>query len=348
MKLTFSRPAPVFLRDSGELVNAVGAPAGARGPIALSRALCRLHTFRAVEGMSAAQVAQAARMAAEANKPFEEADWLILRAPQGAVIWYWDKARLPKALAHAHARLAPESVSFAPGDGWRQVRTIDGCEAQYWEGALLASTWRRQPFTPEQWRLFVQSVAAPTHAAPETPPPPSSAQFDAAGRWRAALIRRPLGWADLEAAAATALLCAFALAAFFAGSALHQDWRARQDRDAAAATAAALSADPQAVRSEAHLRVIADYRETMAAADIFGPLASTLEALNGFGATPAEWSADQQRLRIRLMQTPQDVNVRDLVAALEALPELEAVEPQFAGLHEPLTLEAALVERAAP
>ncbi|MGE0741136.1 MAG: hypothetical protein AB7O98_07315 [Hyphomonadaceae bacterium] len=353
MVLKLFQRAPAFLRESGELITAEGSAttAGAASAVAISRALCRVHFFEAVEGLSGRQFAQAARMAAEANKPFEDADWIVLRSKRGATIWYWDKARLPgevDALA-ARGRLAPESVSFAPGEGWRIVRALEGYEAQYWEdGVLLASTWRRRPFTPDQWRLFVQGVRAPVFTAPDAPPADVPAGFDTSGAWRRDLIRRPLGWSDVESVAATALVCVFGLLMFFTGHALHHDMRARDDISAAAAITERMAADPQAARSNAHLQVISLYQQTMAAQDVFGVAATAFETLNGYGATPTAWSIDQERLRITLQQTPQDVNVRDLVAALEALPQIERVEPQFRGTHESLEIEAVLSTGAAP
>lgn len=339
--------APAFLRETGELITAEGAPAkpGDVSAVAISRALCRVHFFDAVEGMSAHQRAQGARVAAEANKPFDDADWIILRTGVGAAIWYWDKARLPVDIERLGARgkLAPESVAFFKGDGWRVVRTFEGYEAQYWrDGALTASTWRRNPFTAEQWRLFVQGVSAPAHRAPDMPPDAAAANFDVAQTWRRDLIRRPLGWADVESVTATALAGALALFAFFAGHAAHHDMRARADMDAIAAIGARMSADPQAARSNAHLQVIALYQSTMRATDVFGVAAAAFETLNGFGATPASWSVDQERLRITLQQTPQDVNVRDIVAALEAMPQFEQVEPVFHGSAEGVGLEAVI------
>ena len=59
----------------------------------------------------------------------------------------------------APALVVPETILRDAGDGWRVIACAEGVEAQYWEDrTLLASSWRREPFTREQWTAFALGV----------------------------------------------------------------------------------------------------------------------------------------------------------------------------------------------
>jgi|CXWL01.1.fsa_nt_gi hypothetical protein len=348
MALSFFQQAePTFLRENGSLVDAAGQPVAANAvrTLALSRALCRFHSFRAPPGLSSGQVVQAARLAAETNAPFSPSGSLILRTEGGASIWYWDGARVAELFGTRAVNVAPESVFSAAHDGWRIVESLDGYEAQYWQnGALQASTWRRRPLDAAQWTLFVQGVENADTPAPATPPTPEKPAFDASGAWRRQQVKPPLSWADAEKAAAGVAFCAAGVAAFLVGQSLRLDGDARRDTARAAEISQVLSADENARRAEAQLALIQNYQTAMAAPDVLNAAADALEVLHRLDLQVGDWSVDGETLRLVLVQTASEIEVRDLVAALEAAPALENVEPQFRGRDQGLEINATLAQ----
>ena len=172
-----------LLLESGVVEDMDGAAAHlAPGQtLVLSRAWCRFRLYRAPEGLQPSQIARAARLHAEEHAPFEASGTLLMRTPQGAAIWYWDKARVgavnPRGAAPVGA-CAPETLYRDVGDGWRILVCVEGLEAQYWEqGGLVASSWRRSAFTREQWAAFVLGVESAGREAPDLPPEPVYAQL---------------------------------------------------------------------------------------------------------------------------------------------------------------------------
>lgn len=346
----FQQAQPTYLREDGSLLDASGRPvdAAAVRTLALSRALCRFHAFHPPAGLSSRQFAQAARVAAESSTPFEDSGSLILRAGDGAAIWFWDRARIAELFEPRVIEMAPESVFSAADEGWRVVEGVDGYEAQYWrDGALRASTWRRRPFDATQWTLFVQGVDGASEPAPVAPPQAESPVFDG-GRWRRAIVKAPLSWADAERGAAGAAFCAAGVAAFLVGQALRLDADARADTARAAEVSAALGVDENARRAESQLALIQHYQGAMAARDVLGATAEAIDVLRGFDLQVGDWSVDQQNIRLVLNKTASEVAVRDVIAALEQTPSLENVEPQFRGRDQDLEITANLTQAAAP
>ncbi|GAM98300.1 hypothetical protein U91I_01933 [alpha proteobacterium U9-1i] len=345
MALSFFQTAePTFLREDGSLVNAAGdpvAPADVK-TLALSRAFCRFHNFRAPPGATASQIARAARLAGEAQAPFADTGRLILRASGGAAIWLWDKTKIAEIFGTRAVEAAPESVFAAAGEGWRVTEVLDGYEAQYWrDSALRASTWRRQHFTDDQWRLFVSSVDDAIAPAPASPPIAEKPLFDGASAWRRQQIKPPLTWADAERGAATAAFCAAGVAAFFLGQALRLESEAQAATRQAAEIAEALSADPRARRAESQLTLISRYRNEIETPDVLGAASDAFDVLNRFGLSPDDWGVDEAGLRITVLNAD-GAPVRDIVAALEATDSLNDVEPIFRGRGQGLEFNAAL------
>lgn len=299
--------------------------------VVLSRALCRYKFFRPPTGLRGRQLASAARTFAQAHAPFERSGLLLMRAPLGVGVWWWDEARVAAACGGKPPReAAPETILRAAGDGWRIIACEEGFEAQYWEhGALLGSNWRRGAFTREQWTAFALGLEAPAIAPPEMPPEPEGARLDWRTNWRRNQIKAPLSWRDAESFLVTACLCAAALAAFFAA----QAWRYQSD--AAANRAAAQEIDTRMNRDQDLRRVrertalLREYRATTQGADVLGAATDGLAVLGQFGLVPDHWSVDQTQLHLVVRGQAGDFPLRDVIAAIENTPSLCRAEPTF-------------------
>lgn len=320
---------PRLLLESGA-VDGDEVRGGASG-VVLSRALCRFKSFRAAPGLNRDQLRRAARTFAEANAPFAESGWRVLATARGAAIWYWDKAQLATLGAGGARAISPESVWWAPGEGWRIVACAEGCEAQFQEaGGLVASTWRREPFTRAQWTAFVLSVEAFDKAPPDEPPAPIALPLSD-GSWLKTELKAPLGWRDLEIGAVSVALCAGALAAFFAGQALRHGSSARAESAQALALDARMREDRAIVRVRERADLIRDYAAIAGGAEVLDGVADAFGVFSTFQLTPRSWSADRDHIEAVFATPTGEVSVREIVLALEASPHLCAVTPELAG-----------------
>lgn len=335
---------PCLLLESGALQEGEAARPTVRSGVVLSRALCRFKQFRAAPGLSRSQAARAARTFAEAHAPYADSGWVALRNPQGAAIWYWDKAQLA-ALGAGEARsVSPESAWRRRGDGWRILACAEGFEAQYWEGGgLVASTWRREPFTREQWAAFVLGVETFEQAPPEAPPPPQALPMEDAS-WRAAVIKPPLGWRDAETAAVSVGLCAVALTAMFAAQALRREGGAREALSAASAVETRMRDDPRIARAHERAALLAGYSASFGGAEPLAAVADAFTVLDRFQLQVRSWSADRARFSVTIDAPIAETPVREIVAALEETPTLCGVTPDLA--EAGFQLRAAVVASA--
>lgn len=303
----------------------------APGSAVLSRALCRYRHFRAPPGLSRRQVAGAARTYAQAHAPFDNASSLIVRTPLGAGIWFWDQTRVAAAYSGAPPRvLVPESVLRSDGEGWRVLACDEGVEAQYWEdGALLASSWRRTPFTREQWAAFALGVEGPALRPPNDPPPATEAPRRGDAQWRRNVIGEPLSWRTGETVCATIALCAMALAAFFSGQALRYDGAAAADARAVAALETSMAADPAQQRVRERMGLLGAYHAAHSGVDALGASAEGLAAFAQLGLEPQSWGVGAGVFSASIAGGVSELPVREIIAALEATPSLCAAEPAF-------------------
>lgn len=299
--------------------------------VVLSRALCRYRHFRAPPGLSRRQVAGAARTYAQAHAPFDNTGTLIVRTPLGAGVWFWDQARVAASYDGAPPRaLVPESLLRSEGEGWRVLTCDEGVEAQYWEdGALLASSWRRAPFTREQWAAFALGVEAPALRPPNDPPPAIEAARRSDAHWRRNLIGEPLSWRTGETACATIALCAMALTAFFSGQALRYDGAAGADARAVAALEARMAGDAAQQRVRERMGLLSAYDAAHRGVDALGASAEGLGVFAQLSLEPQSWSVRSGVFAASIAGGVSELPVREIIAALEASPSLCAAEPAF-------------------
>ncbi|MEQ1820594.1 MAG: hypothetical protein ABL871_18480 [Terricaulis sp.] len=326
---TLSRSTRLLLESGALEADAVSRRVGARD-LVLSRALCRFRHYRAPQNLTSSQLAKAARVFAEAHAPFANTGMLILRSLNGAGIWYWDRAKL--AVHEPVGQVSPESVWREAGAGWRVVTCVEGFEAQYWqEQRLLASTWRRQAFTAAQWNAFALSVEGPTEAPPVEPPAPVAlALID--GTWRGKIIKEPLGWRDAEKVGVTVAICGAAVAALFAGQALHSDQIANREQARAETIEQTFREDRDIARALEQRRLVNAYAAVTRHPQVLIAATEAHEVLSRFGLRASTWRANEEGLSVIVDASISDAPVRDVVAAIEEAPHLCNAVPEIAGL----------------
>jgi hypothetical protein len=325
---TLSRSTRLLL-ESGALADDPVSNLVRARDLVLSRALCRFRFYRAPQALSGANLAKAARVYAEAHAPFANTGTLILRAKGGAGVWYWDAGKLA---AHEPTReVSPESVWRGAGDGWRVVTCAEGYEAQYWEdGSLLASTWRRQAFSPAQWSAFALSVDGAAVAAPEEPPAPIALPMDD-GSWRGKAIKPPLSWRDAERAAISVAICAAAVAALFVGQGLRSGQIADRETARKASIEQTLREDASFERAMDQRRLLREYAIATRQPQVLTAVTEAHEVLSRFGLRASTWRADAEGLSFIVDASISDAPVREIVAAIEETEHLCGAVPEIAG-----------------
>ncbi|MES2033611.1 MAG: hypothetical protein V4466_05500 [Pseudomonadota bacterium] len=297
MPSLFPSPAIEVLSADGTYVSLDGRASAGGRPLALApRELCAFeHHDPGLKSRSAALAAAHAR-AGQAS-PFLNAGALVRRQPGGFAIWWWDLDALDRPLRErfgtAWPRILPASLGQPPGAGWRIVRLETGYEAQLWrDGALRASTWRREPFDAQAWSAFarVQREAD----APTTPPPALPLPL-VSSRLTAALTH------DLtpQQAAALAVGCLAALmllsSVFFLGQGLRLG---RQTK--AVAAEAALVAMPTPTAGGADVQRLTAWRALSGRPDVITALARAIGVAELYGAAPTAWSADASQVSLTI------------------------------------------------
>jgi hypothetical protein len=295
----------------------------------LSRAVCRFRLYRAAPGLSRAQIDRAARTHAEAHAPFDDTGAILLRSPHGAEIWYWDKAQSGAGV--------PESLDWGIGEGWRVLVCAEGFEAQYWEaGGLVASSWRRQQFTRDQWAAFVLGVEGIDPPAA----PPSPETVTRTRNWKRRQIKPPLSWRDGETMAFSVALCATALAAFFAAQGMRYEGIARAEVAQAAVIEASIAADPALARARERVQLLREFDRAGGDGEGLAALVDALAVFKTFNLEAQGWRVDDDGFRAALNASMADVPLREVVAALEASPRLCGVEPNLSSREGALELTA--------
>lgn len=318
-----------LLLESGALSDDGAARLVGARDLVLSRALCRFRRYRSPHALSGSLLAKAARAYAEAHAPFADTGTLILRAANGAEIWYWDRAKL-----NAHApvgQISPESAWRVACEGWRVVACVEGYEAQYWEAnSLIASTWRRQPFLPQQWSAFILSVDQPKLAAPVEPPDPVALPLTDTS-WRKREIKEPLSWLDAEKAGVSVAICATAVAAVFCGQALASGSIAARAHERLTTAEEHLREDREIARALDQRHLIQSYAAMTQHPPLLAAVADAHRVLSRFGLRASTWRASDDGLSVIVDASISDAPVRDIVAAMEEAPSICTAVPEIAG-----------------
>lgn len=298
----------------------------------LSRGLCRFGFMPAPAGLSLTQADRAARLYAETHGPFAATDHVVVRQVEGYGIWWWDADQV-RAIApdwrYDAQRIAPETLLQPPGDGWRHVACLDGFEAQHWlHSALTHSTWRRRPFTRDQWAAFVQSVEDSPHPPSNEPPTHEKLELLADLSWRRRRVRPPQTGPQLERLVWGAVAACVLVAAGFIGHGIRAtaDTLTRNAQLAELRAAGGAATQDQVLRADlATLQTLAEIQDRPNPLVVTAELHRVLATLN---LQASDWAADQFRVRaeVPLANGPP---VAEVATALEASPLIEEVVPQF-------------------
>jgi hypothetical protein len=345
-----------LLHDTGEATSLDGrdGPVDTRNAqlIALSRGLTRFQLFRTPPGLSGARADKAALLFAEAHAPFTQTESVLRRRPDAIAIWQWDAEQVRMVLGETRYnrdRLVPETLLQTPGDGWRQVATSDGFEAQYWEeGELRASSWRRRAFTQESWSAFALSVEEPARPVPRDAPGAITVRLDPNAPWRRGRVRAALGWREIEVLGLSAALCAGAVAAVFAGQALHYQRLAAAEAEVIAAERAAEAATPEAAKAAADLALLHAYEAARPKSNALAVAADAFAVFDNLGLTVTAWRVDGSQFRAEIAAMDPSNGLEDLAAALERAPTLRNVAPQFDGAGGGVIVTADVVAGVEP
>jgi len=322
-----------LVTEAGELLTGGKRQVGRASPkswAVLSRGLCRFEFLSPAPGVSARAARAAARLAAEARAPFADTGGLVTADPEGCGAWWWDagglRQKTEEAWPYQADQIVPESLLYAPGDGLRQIRTTDGYEAQFWRnGTLIASSWRRRPFTQEQWSVFVRTARIPANLHDTPTPQPVALELRYA---RAAGIRRLRPTSDIwnRTGLIAASLCAVSVIAitFFTAQALR--FISDRTEEVARTDASVTRAGPaltQAYQDLDTLERLADLQtgpKPLTAARVF------IAEVESFGCTVGSWSIENALLtasiRLNDMTAPEE-----LATALERNPWFQNVVP---------------------
>ena len=331
-----------LLRTSGETVDALGEAATPEGQrnLVVSRGFCHHALFSPPAGLSRRLVVRAARMQAEAHCPFADGDWLLSPAANGVAIWWWDASRVRTAIgdrwAYDARRIVPETTLEPPGEGWRQMTTVDGFDMQYWSaGVLRSSHWRRHAFDAPAWNALAFGLAGAA-PLPETIPEAVGLKLAEPARLPPA-PPRDWGWADATRGALAASAAALLIASWFSGRAIAVD-RATQAVTADAGAVFTTGA-PAGHRIEARLATIRTIAAMSSRPDPLPALAAAFAVLDRSGATARSWRIDRDGVRI-VVAAPG--TGRAIAAGLERLPAFTEVHAMRDG-KDAIAFEAALI-----
>lgn len=323
----------MLLRETGELIHPgdeTAAVAGEKSSVILGRGLCRFEHLETPPGVSGAQAVRAARLTAESRAPFARSDHVVVAGAPGCSIWWWDAERVREMLGPAWSydasRLVPETALQPPGEGWRQVQTSDGFEAQFWrEGLLTASVWRRRPFTADQWESFVRAVGV--EDAPEFPPEPARLTLSVSGFSRVARTGRSDSWTLIERGAVAVLAVSLLGGVAYAGRAIGYEQIASEARAAVemigapgGSTAQSTSETPEGVVDRV-MRLQHKPQPLLAAAEL-------QRVLMARGVTPLQFSIEDDILQVQV-QTRADLPLQSIALALEESPWFLGVDPDL-------------------
>jgi putative flippase GtrA len=226
------------------------------------------------------------------------------------------------------------------------VRTADGYEGQFWRRhSLVASTWRRTPFSQEAWVAFASGVAidAPLPLLPDpiaVPLQPISFAWAGAGRdpdW---------AWSQTSRLARAAAMVTATVAAYLAGQAWHFETQRRHDVAAIAAARRAEQASVTIQRARGELAVVHAFRSRIPTETPVAAAAQALSILGQFGIQVSAWSVDDRTFRARLVLPDRLFSLQALATALEASPALRNVAPQIDSENMSIMLLADLEEGA--
>ena len=194
--------------------------------------------------------------------------------------------------------LAPETLAQPAGEGWRIVKLARGYEAQLWRaGALVASAWRREPFSEADWAAFTRVQRDHAEEPPASPPPARPLPLNPRAAFGSGGLRDLTGGERAAMAAGVAALAILAFTAFQLGQGARFAERARTAERAAAATP---RPPPPGAAERRDLARLQGYRTLAERPRPLESLTVALAVLRRNGVEPQAFEADSSAVTLVL------------------------------------------------
>jgi hypothetical protein len=233
--------------------------------------------------------------------------------------------RLEAAGYDPAAKILPEPLARAAGEGWRVARASTGYEAQFWRGGFLVSDlWRRRAFDTPAWVDFVrvqpdQTGAEYASLTPFEPP------FTLRSPYRRALVS---DWTPERAGQAAMVLVGIALICA-AGFLLGQTVGLNRSSQALEAQAAVLKAKlPRQASAEGSVGDLIALKTVLEAPDALALLQEAQSIVGPHGFKPLGFSSDGRKVRLVLPAEAKD-ELSVIAEELEGSAYFEDVRPSL-------------------
>ena len=299
---------PPFQTPRAELLTADGrfepvGDGGGFGPrrVLLARELCAFERFER-PGTSRTSALAAARLYARTAGPFHDPGVLIRGAGAGLGIWWWDREvvgpLMQARFSGTRVACAPETLAQPKGEGWRMVKGASGYEAQFWRGGeLMASSFRREPFSAQDWAAFARVQRDAADTAPAAPPPAQALPLYPQAAFRFGGLPDLTQGEMAALAAGVAALAVLGFVAFEIGQGVRYLDRAKAAERKAAETPV-VAATPAADRRD--MERLRGYQSLAGRPRPLESLGVALEVLRRNGVEPQAFEADGQGLTLVL------------------------------------------------
>lgn len=186
----------------------------------LGRSFCRFGNFPLLEGGNDGRRLAALQLRIKEWSPFETTGSHIHLVGDRALIWVWDQALALQSMATVRQRsdkfrLIPETCLRQPiSNGLGLLKSMDGCEGQYWrEGELVSSRWWPQLPDEAEWLMFQHAAGVDPDQISGFVPPFAPVSW-LARPWTRGIENHTLKRHRVDPIQMTALLAAFALAGY--------------------------------------------------------------------------------------------------------------------------------------
>lgn len=297
--------------------------------VVLARERCVFERLATAKGLNGRAAVAAARLHAQTAAPFQKSGAAITHHGATFGVWWWDAAwvaeRLQAAGLDPAAKVLPEPMARASGEGWRVAKASSGYEAQLWRGGfLVADLWKKRAFDTPGWIDFVR--VQPDQAGAENA---SLSAFDPPYTLRSPYRRTLVSdWTPErtgQVAAVGVALALIAVAGFFLGQAVGLNRSAKSIEAQAAVLKAKLPKQQAAQGSVADLIAL---KTVLEAPDSLAMLQEAEAVVGPHGFRPLGFSSDGKKVRLALPIEAKD-QVSVIAASLEASPYFEDVRPSL-------------------
>lgn len=304
----------------------VKAPPFNAQTVVLARERCLFERLETAKGLSRRAAESAARLHAQTAAPYQRSGAAVTRQGQAFGIWWWDAGwvaeRLEEAGLDPAAKILPEPLARASGEGWRVAKAASGYEAQLWRGGfLIADLWKKTPFSTADWIEFVRVQPDQTGAefATLTPFDPP---YTLRSPYRRMLISDWTPERTVKAAAAIAAIVLISATGYFLGESFGLTQSAKRYE----ADAALFKTKMRGGSGQAGVSDLIALKTALEAPDALAMLTEAQSIVGPYGFKPLGFQADAKRARLILPIEAKD-QLTVIASELEASSYFEDVRP---------------------